>query len=92
MRRLERQALPALGQSRLELRQRRAGQRRDHQLGGLVAGDPGQRRRLQQLAFETLAVKVLAAAAADAQWGAAFGGGADTLYEGIEDAFHWPAW
>ncbi|MNY65549.1 hypothetical protein D3C86_2028330 [compost metagenome] len=76
MGRIKRQALAALGQQRLQLGQRSAGARGHDQLAGLVADHPLQHACVDDFAAERARMKVLAAAAAQAQQGPVGNGGA----------------
>ena len=69
------QALAALGQHGFEFCQRRASAHRDHQFTRLVTRDAGQWGRVEQVAGRRLAIKILAAAAANAQRAAGCDGG-----------------
>src|SRR6185437_3102131 len=52
---LERQHLAVRGELALEVSERRAGARRDHELGGLAVRDARERTDVQQLALERAA-------------------------------------
>ncbi len=67
MRRLEGEHLAAFAHRRLDFREPRAATRGDHQLRGLVGDDAAVAAGIEHLAFERLAVKILGAAAAQAQ-------------------------
>ena len=69
MRRVKRQALAVGGQQGIELTQRRACACGDNQLTRLVSQHAGQRRGIELLALQRLAIEILAAATANAQRG-----------------------
>ena len=74
------------GQSRFQLGQWRAGQRRDYQLAGLIADDAAECADIKQLPLQRQAIEVLAAAAANAQWCFVMGSGTNTVAEGFDVA------
>ena len=84
MRWFKRQALAALCQYRFQFGHGCATAHGDHQLGGLVAGDAGERAHVQHLALQRLAVKVFAAATADAQRGAVGSGRLNAVGDVLE--------
>jgi hypothetical protein len=63
---LECQHLVAFRERGFDLDERCAGARRDDELGRIVGDDAAVRARIEDLAFQRLAVPVLGAAAADA--------------------------
>ncbi len=67
MRRLKRQALTLCRQQRLEFGQPRTRAHSDHQLARLVTGHTGKRCGVKQFTLQGLPIKILAAAAANAQ-------------------------
>ena len=79
MRRIERQALAVVGEQRLQLGQRSAGTRGHDQLAGLVADHAPQFAGVDDLPGQRSRMKVLAAAAAQAQRGLVGNGGAHAL-------------
>src|SRR5262249_43605401 len=84
MRRLERQELVVLPERLLEIDERSAAARGHHQLGRLVADDAGIAARVEDLAARRVAVEVLAAAAAQAERGAARRGLANPFLEDLD--------
>jgi len=67
MRRLESEHLAALAHRRLDLREPGAATRGDHELRGLVRDDAAVAAGIEHLSIECLAVKILGAAATEAQ-------------------------
>src|SRR5690349_10055572 len=84
MRRLERQALAALGESLLDLGECGAAARRHHELARLVIDDAGIGACIDDFAARRVAVEVLAAAAAQSQREPSIGGVADPVAESLE--------
>ena len=92
VRRLECKHLPFARQRRLELGQRRAGERGDDQLRGRVVDNAAQRPRVERLAGNRIAVERLAAAATDRQWRCARRAVADARAPRLDDGVaHRPA-
>ena len=76
-------AVILFGQSRLQLGQRRAGARGNHQFARLVADDAGERARIKPLAaWGCAGKKSFASSAANAQRGLVCGGGAHAVGKG----------
>ena len=67
MRRLESEHLAVLAHCSLDIGEPRAAAGGDHELRGLVGNDAAVAARIENLAFESVAVEVLGAAAAQAQ-------------------------
>ena len=88
-RRVERQALAALGQHALDLHQRRAGARGDHELAGRVVDDAGVAAHVQRRGVgDHAGHRLLGAAAADAQDGLGGGRLADALGQADQGVVH----
>jgi len=85
---LKGQALAFFSQCGFELGQWRAGTHGDHQFAGLVANDALVRCGVEQLALQRFAIKVFAAAAANAQWGALCRSSLNVINEVLQGGVH----
>ena len=88
MRRLEGEHLALASERLLDLDQRRAAARGDHQLGGIVVDDAAMRSRVETFADEFLTIEILGAAADDAQRRMRRGRGSNALAPGADDVAH----
>ena len=88
MRRLESQHLSVLRQHLLEHGQRRARAHGNDQLTRFVRDDSVQAPRVENVARERLAIKILGAAATNAQWPALCSSGTHLVNDGGEGNIH----